>query len=85
VNDRKDGVYVNLETATRENLEHIVNKIKDSLKIVNAAIITADDFKLEQYEELLDIYRMIEKKQGQLTMMEIEGVLDELRDLKQNK
>jgi uncharacterized protein YfkK (UPF0435 family) len=76
---------VNLETATRENLEHIVNKIKDSLKIVNAAIITADDFKLEQYEELLDIYRMIEKKQGQLTMMEIEGVLDELRDLKQNK
>jgi uncharacterized protein YfkK (UPF0435 family) len=74
-----------LETATRENLEHIVNKIKDSLKIVNAAIITADDFKLEQYEELLDIYRMIEKKQGQLTMMEIEGVLDELRDLKQNK
>ncbi|KPC72609.1 hypothetical protein ADL26_14900 [Thermoactinomyces vulgaris] len=76
---------MNLETATRENLEHIVNKIKDSLKIVNAAIITADDFKLEQYEELLDIYRMIEKKQGQLTMMEIEGVLDELRDLKQNK
>lgn len=76
---------MNLETATRENLEHIVNKIKDSLKIVNAAIITADDFKLEQYEELLDIYRMIEKKQGRLTMMEIEGVLDELRDLKQNK
>ncbi|AUS09787.1 DUF1128 domain-containing protein [Laceyella sacchari] len=75
---------MNLETATRENLEHIVKEIKDSLKIVNAAIITADDFKLEQYEELLDIYRMIEKKQGRLTMMEIEGVLDELRDLKQN-
>jgi hypothetical protein len=28
---------------------------------------------------------MIEKKQGRLSMMEIEGVLDELRDLKQNK
>ncbi|MFC7441933.1 DUF1128 domain-containing protein [Laceyella putida] len=75
---------MNLATPTRENLEFVVNEIKGNLKVVNAAIITADDFKLEQYEELLDIYHMIEKKQGRLTMMEIEGVLDELRELKQS-
>lgn len=78
-------ILMNLATPTRENLEFVVNQIKGSLKVVNTAIISADDFNLEQYEELRDIYQLLEKKQGSLTMMEIEGVLEELRELKQNK
>jgi uncharacterized protein YfkK (UPF0435 family) len=74
---------LNLNTPTQANLEWIVKEIKASLKVVNAAIINPEDFVLDQYEELLDIYRMIEKKQGRLTMMEIEGVLEELRELRQ--
>nr|WP_224749676.1 DUF1128 family protein [Polycladospora coralii] len=74
---------VNLEQATTENLHYLVNEIKKSLKLVNSAIISEDDFQLQNYEDLRDIYHMIQKKESRLTMMEIEGVLEELRELKQ--
>lgn len=68
--------------ATQENLDWVVNQIKASLKIVNAALISPNDFHLNHYSDLLEIYQMIEKKSGKLTMMEIEGVLEELREIK---
>ncbi|MFC4545448.1 DUF1128 domain-containing protein [Paenactinomyces guangxiensis] len=73
---------MNLETATQENLEFIIKGIKANLKVVNAAIINPEDFQLGDYEEILDIYKMIQKKQGRLTMMEIEGVLEELKGMR---
>jgi uncharacterized protein YfkK (UPF0435 family) len=74
---------VNLEKATEANLEYLINEIKAKLKLVNAALINPNDFNLGQYEEIREIYELIEKKQGKLTMMEIEGILEELRDLRQ--
>jgi uncharacterized protein YfkK (UPF0435 family) len=73
---------VNLQNATEANLEHLINEIKAKLKLVNPALINPNDFSLDQYDEIHEIYQMIEKKQGQLTMMEIEGVLEELRELR---
>ncbi|MBA4542769.1 MULTISPECIES: DUF1128 domain-containing protein [Thermoactinomyces] len=74
---------MNLEKATEANLEYLINEIKAKLKLVNAALINPNDFNLGQYEEIREIYELIEKKQGKLTMMEIEGILEELRDLRQ--
>ncbi|SEM89981.1 DUF1128 domain-containing protein [Lihuaxuella thermophila] len=73
---------MNLETPSQENLERIVGEIKTSLKVVNAAIINPEDFRLSDYEDLLEIHQMIQKKQGRLTMMEIEGILEELREMR---
>lgn len=73
---------MNLNDATHENLSWIVNQIKSQLKVVNTSLITPEDFTLEQYPELLEIYRLIEKKQGRLSMMEIEGILEELAQLR---
>lgn len=73
---------MNLETASQDNLEWIVNEIKASLKVVNAAIISPEDFRLGDYEDLYEIYKMIQKKEGRLTMLEIEGVLEELREMR---
>jgi uncharacterized protein YfkK (UPF0435 family) len=39
---------------------------------------------LDQYDELLEIHQLIRKKEGRLTMMEIEGILEELRELRTN-
>jgi uncharacterized protein YfkK (UPF0435 family) len=75
---------VNLKTASEANLAFIVNEIKTDLKIVNAALISPKDFSLEDYEYLLEIYQLIKRKQGQLTMMEIDGVLEELRSLRKS-
>jgi uncharacterized protein YfkK (UPF0435 family) len=69
---------MSLEKANPANLAQIVNEIKASLKVVNAAIIAPADFRLSDYEDLYEIYQMIQKKAGRLTMMEVEGVLDEL-------
>jgi uncharacterized protein YfkK (UPF0435 family) len=73
---------VSLEMPTRENLEFLVKGIQSKLKAVNAGLLNPDDFSLDNYEELLDIYKMIEKKEGRLSMLEIEGVLEELRELR---
>jgi uncharacterized protein YfkK (UPF0435 family) len=73
---------LNLNSPTQENLSWIVNQIKNHLKVVNAALITPEDFTLDQYPDLLEIYQLIEKKQGRLSMMEIEGILEELRQLR---
>ncbi|SFJ47255.1 DUF1128 domain-containing protein [Thermoflavimicrobium dichotomicum] len=73
---------MNLDTATQANLNYIVNEIKTSLKIVNAALINPEDFRLSDYDSLLEIYQLIQKKQGRLTMMEIEGILEELGELR---
>jgi uncharacterized protein YfkK (UPF0435 family) len=75
---------VELETPSKENLVYIVNKIKSHLNLVNAAIIDPEDFELEKYNELLGLYRMIQKK-GTLTPMELEGILAELSELRKEK
>ncbi|WP_240627473.1 DUF1128 domain-containing protein [Thermoflavimicrobium daqui] len=73
---------VNLEVANQANLEFLVKEIKGHLKIVNAALISPEDFRISDYEDLLEIYQLIQKKQGRLTMMEIEGILEELGELR---
>jgi uncharacterized protein YfkK (UPF0435 family) len=77
--------FMNLQTPSPENLAFLVNEIKNGLKVVNTAIFSPEDFSLDVYEDLLDLYEMIRKKEGRLTMMEIEGVLEELRELRKAK
>jgi uncharacterized protein YfkK (UPF0435 family) len=78
------SVFVDLETPSKENVAHIVDEIKSRLNLVNEALIDPDDFELEKYDELLDLYRMIRKK-GTLTPMEMEGILAELGELRKAK
>ncbi|SHF30406.1 Uncharacterized protein YfkK, UPF0435 family [Seinonella peptonophila] len=73
---------MDLKSANQANLEHVIESIKQQLNIVNAALIRSENYSLDQYDELLDIYHFIEQRKGNLTMMEIEGVLEELRELK---
>lgn len=81
-----ERMYImNLKVASQENLIFIVDGIKSDLKVVNASIFSHEDFHLDQYEELLEIYLLIQKKQGQLTMYEVEGILEELGDLRKRK
>lgn len=75
---------MNSGTPSKENLEQLVEEIKSNLRLVNASIIRPEDFCLDQYDELLEIHQLIRKKEGRLTMMEIEGILEELRELRTN-
>lgn len=73
---------MNLETPCQENLVHLINEIKSHLKLVNTALIDPQEFHLDDYEEILALYHMIRRKNDRLTMMEIEGVLEELGRLR---
>ena len=80
-----DGVgAIQDNSLIKENVAHIVDEIKSRLNLVNEALIDPDDFELEKYDELLDLYRMIRKK-GTLTPMEMEGILAELGELRKAK
>jgi uncharacterized protein YfkK (UPF0435 family) len=66
-----------------ENLTTLIEEIKSYLNVVNAAVIQAEDYSLDHIDELSELNDYVKKKQGKLTLMEIEGVLDELRNLRQ--
>jgi uncharacterized protein YfkK (UPF0435 family) len=72
---------MNLENASRENIEFIVNSIVKQLAVVNASILRPEDFGSQQYEELLDIYHMIHKKR-KLTISELDAILVDLGKLR---
>lgn len=66
-----------LEHTSRENIEFIVEYIKKRLQVVNTAAISAKSFQTDQYEDLLDLYDFLAKKE-RYTMSEIESIIDEL-------
>jgi uncharacterized protein YfkK (UPF0435 family) len=70
---------------TKKNLETLIMEIKSHLNVVNAALIQPEDFSEASYDDIVELYEYISKKQGKLTLMEIEGVLEELRSLRQAK
>lgn len=69
------------QNATKENLVRLIENIKQRLRLVNSSLIRPENFTLEHYAEIKEIYEMMEKKQ-RLTPMEIEGILEELKSLR---
>lgn len=79
--DKVEKTRVDLEHTSRENIEFIVEYIKKRLQVVNTAAISAKSFNTDQYEDLLDLYDFLAKKE-RYTMSEIESVIDELGKLR---
>lgn len=73
---------MSLQQPSLENLTRLIETIKEQLNMVNAAVIRPEDYSLSNYEDIYSLYEFVANKQGNLTMLEIEGVLDELRSLK---
>jgi uncharacterized protein YfkK (UPF0435 family) len=76
---------LNTNDKTTPDLITLVNEIKSHLNVVNASLIQPEDFSTDNYDDIAELYYYVKKKQGKLTLMEIEGVLDELRSLRQSK
>lgn len=75
---------MNLQEATSENMAFMITDLKKRLKTVNDSLINPDDFRLEDYAEIRDIYELVAKRES-LSMMEIEGILTELGELRGRK
>jgi uncharacterized protein YfkK (UPF0435 family) len=70
-----------LTLVSRDNIEFIIETIKTKLQVVNAAAINPKSFDTDNYEDLLDLYDYLAKK-DYFTMSEIESIIAELGKLR---
>jgi uncharacterized protein YfkK (UPF0435 family) len=72
---------MNLENPSRENIVYIVDQLKKKLTMANISVIQPDFFGLETYDDLLDLYNMIRKKE-RISISEMEAIVSELGTLR---
>lgn len=67
-----------------ENVEYMIEKIKEKLKVLNFGAIKPSHFDEEMYEELKDIYDLVMKKNS-FSPNEMQAIAEELGNLRKNK
>jgi uncharacterized protein YfkK (UPF0435 family) len=82
--DERKGVGMNLSQKSTENVEYMIEQIKEKLKVLNLGAIKPSHFDEEMYEELLEIYEMVRKKPS-FSPNEMQALVEELGNLRKNK
>ncbi len=77
-------VWVNLTIKSTENVEYMIEEIKNKLKVLNLGAIKPSHFDEEMYEELKDIYDLVMKKNS-FSPNEMQALVEELGSLRKNK
>lgn len=75
---------MNLSEKTIENVEYMIEQIKEKLKVLNLGAIKPSHFDEEMYEELKEIYEMVMKKPS-FSPNEMQALVEELGSLRKNK
>lgn len=66
-----------------ENVEYMIEQIKDKLRVMNLGAIKPSHFDENMYEELKEIYDLVMKKDN-LSPSQIQAIAEELGSLKKN-
>ncbi len=82
--EERKGVRMNLSQKSTENVEYMIEQIKEKLKVLNLGAIKPSHFDEEMYEELLEIYEMVRKKPS-FSPNEMQALVEELGNLRKNK
>ncbi len=77
------GKILSLEEKTQENLSFMVEEITQKLQVVNTAAMKGDSFDLKNYEDIKDIYEMVESK-DHFSVSEMDAIVSELGKLKKS-
>ncbi|PLR81343.1 DUF1128 domain-containing protein [Bacillus canaveralius] len=72
---------MDLSEKTVENVEYMIEKIKEKLKVLNFAAIKPSHFDEEMYEELKEIYELVMKKNS-FSPNEMQAIAEELGNLR---
>ncbi|MGJ7919131.1 DUF1128 domain-containing protein [Neobacillus sp. LXY-4] len=72
---------MNLSQKSVENVEFMIEKIKEKLKVLNFGAIKPSHFDEEMYEELKDIYDLVMKKET-FSISEMQAIVEELGSLR---
>ncbi|UHA74761.1 DUF1128 domain-containing protein [Paenibacillus sp. 481] len=72
---------MNLNEQTQQNVEFMIEAIKDRLKMATAAAMQASAFSVDQYEDIKDIYDVVMNKPA-FSISEMEALVSELGKLR---
>ena len=75
---------MNLTVKSTENVEYMIEEIKNKLKVLNLGAIKPSHFDEEMYEELKEIYDLVMKKNS-FSPNEMQALVEELGGLRKNK
>ncbi|MCA1032603.1 DUF1128 domain-containing protein [Bacillus timonensis] len=75
---------MDLTQKTVENVDFMIEKIKEKLKVLNLGAIKSTHFDEEMYAELKDIYDLVMKKNS-FSPNEMQALVEELGNLRKNK
>jgi len=74
---------LNLNNKTVENVEYMIEQIKEKLRVMNLGAIKPSHFDENMYEELKDIYELVMRKNN-FSPSEMQAIAEELGNLKKN-
>ena len=72
---------MDLEKKSVENVEYMIEKVKDKLKVMNLGAIKPSHFDENMYEELKEIYDLVMKKDT-FSPNEMQALVEELGSLR---
>ncbi|NEU29405.1 DUF1128 domain-containing protein [bacterium LRH843] len=72
---------MDLTINTRENIEFMLEEIKDKLHIVNAGALNSKSFYTDNYEDLREIYELVIRKKS-FSVSELDAIVSELGRLR---
>jgi uncharacterized protein YfkK (UPF0435 family) len=72
---------LNLAEKSVENVEFMIEKIKEKLKVMNLGAIKPSHFDENMYEDLKDIYDLVMKKNS-FSPNEMQAIVEELGSLR---
>ncbi|MEH7109588.1 MULTISPECIES: DUF1128 domain-containing protein [Bacillaceae] len=72
---------MDLSQKSVENVEYMIEQIKEKLKVLNLGAIKPSHFDEEMYEELKEIYEMIQRKNS-FSPSEMQALVEELGNLR---
>ena len=73
---------MDLSQPSQENVEYMIEGIKNKLKMASAAAMQASAFSVAQYEDIYDIYE-VTMNGGNLSISQVEAIVSELGRLRQ--
>ncbi|PEY42266.1 hypothetical protein CN354_04035 [Bacillus cereus] len=68
---------MDLSVKSQENVEYMVEAIKEKLRMVNAGAMRAESFNEAMYEDLRDIYDHVMKRET-FSISEMQAITEEL-------
>ncbi|MCL6604545.1 DUF1128 domain-containing protein [Paenibacillus wynnii] len=73
---------MDLSQPSQENVEYMIEGIKNKLKMASAAAMQASAFSVDKYEDIYDIYE-VTMNGGNLSISQVEAIVSELGRLRQ--